>query len=141
VFAQWGMVLSLARSGESPESVGVIARFQKLFPEVTHVAITCNPEGQVARMPGIASIVLDPRTNDESLVMTGSFSNLTVAGLALKHWQALTPSLPRISANTKRLMPELEALAQQLAAQKPSRVAVLTSPGLIPLAQEASLKF
>jgi tagatose-6-phosphate ketose/aldose isomerase len=139
-FTQAGVLVSLARSGESPESVGVIARFQRLFPEVMHLAITCNEDGQLARMPGIESIVLDPRTNDHSLVMTGSFSNLVLAGLAFEHWQSLTPRLPQISANARRLVPELETLAQQLAARKPSRVAVLTSPGLTPLAQEACLK-
>jgi tagatose-6-phosphate ketose/aldose isomerase len=139
-FVQSGVLVSLARSGESPESVGVIARFQKLFPDVMHLAITCNEEGQLARMPGIESIVLDPRTNDHSLVMTGSFSNLVLAGLAFGHWQSLTPRLPQISANTIHLIPELEILAQQLAARKPSRVAVLTSPALTPLAQEACLK-
>jgi len=139
-FAPAGVLVSLARSGESPESVGVIARFQKLFPEVMHLAITCNEDGQLARMPGIESIVLDPRTNDHSLVMTGSFSNLVLAGLALQHWRALTPRLPQISAKIRGLIPKLETLAQQLAARKPSRVAVLTSPGLTPLAQEACLK-
>jgi tagatose-6-phosphate ketose/aldose isomerase len=139
-FAQDGVLVSLARSGDSPESVGVIARFQKLFPGVKHLAITCNETGQLAHMPGIESIVLDPRTNDQSLVMTASFSNLVLAGLAVRRSESLRSRLPQISANTKRLIPELENVAQQLAARKPSRVAVLTSPGLMPLAQEACLK-
>ena len=139
-FAQAGVLVSLARSGESPESVGVIARFQKLFPGVKHLAITCNETGQLARMSGIESIVLDPRTNDQSLVMTASFSNLALAGLAFQHSESLRSRLPQISANTKRVIPELETVAQRLAARKPSRVAVLTSPGLMPLAQEACLK-
>jgi tagatose-6-phosphate ketose/aldose isomerase len=139
-FAQAGVLVSLARSGESPESVGVIARFQKLFPEVKHLAITCNETGQLARMPGIESIVLDPRTNDQSLVMTASFSNLALAGLAFQDSESLRSRLPQVSANTRRVIPKLETVAQQLAARKPSRVAVLTSPGLTPLAQQACLK-
>jgi tagatose-6-phosphate ketose/aldose isomerase len=139
-FAQGGVLVSLARSGESPESVGVIARFQKLFPQVKHLAITCNETGQLAHMAGIESIVLDPRTNDQSLVMTASFSNLALAGLAFQHSESLRPRLPQISANTRSVIPQLETVAQQLAARKPPRVAVLTSPGLTPLAQEASLK-
>jgi tagatose-6-phosphate ketose/aldose isomerase len=139
-FGQRGVLVSLARSGESPESVGVITRFKKLFPEVMHLAITCNQEGPLARMPGVESIVLDQRTNDHSLVMTASFSNLVLAGLAFEHWQFLAPRLPQISANTRRLIPELETMAQQLAARKPSRVTVLTPPGLTPQAEEACLK-
>jgi tagatose-6-phosphate ketose/aldose isomerase len=139
-FEERGVLVSLARSGESPESVGVITRFKKMFPEVMHLAITCNKEGQLACMPGVDSISLDPRTNDESLVMTGSFSNLVLASLAFEHWQSLAPRLPQISANTRRLISELETSAQELAARKPSRVGVLTPPGLTPLAQEACLK-
>lgn len=139
-FTQAGVLVSLARSGESPESVGVVKRFGKLFPEAMQLAITCNEDGELSRMPGVESIVLDPRTNDQSLVMTGSFSNLVLAGLAFAHCHSLTSRLSRISANARRLIPELERVAQQLAARKFSRVAVLTSPGLAPLAQEACLK-
>jgi len=49
-FAQCGALVSLARSGESPESVGVVKRFRKLFPEAMQLAITCNKEGQLARL-------------------------------------------------------------------------------------------
>jgi len=139
-FAQCGALVSLARSGESPESVGVVKRFRKLFPEAMQLAITCNKEGQLARMPGVESIVLDPRTNDQSLVMTGSFSNLALAGLAVEHREVLARQVPGISATATVLLPELESAARQLAARKPLRVVVLTPPGLTPLAQEACLK-
>src|ERR1700732_2465770 len=50
-FASNGVLVSLARSGESPESVGVIARVKQMFPKVAHLAITCNQDGELARLP------------------------------------------------------------------------------------------
>ena len=50
-FATRGTLVSLARSGDSPESVGTVVRLQKLFPEAKHIAITCNEKGQLAHSP------------------------------------------------------------------------------------------
>src|ERR1700756_1465898 len=52
-FAANGVLVSMSRSGESPESVGVIARIKKMFPGVVHLAITCNEHGQLAQLPGV----------------------------------------------------------------------------------------
>src|SRR5579884_2042480 len=70
------VLLSLARSGNSPESVGVVETACRSLPAIRHVAITCNAEGRLAHYPGVETLLLDPRTNDRSLVMTSSFSNL-----------------------------------------------------------------
>jgi tagatose-6-phosphate ketose/aldose isomerase len=139
-FASNGVLVSLARSGESPESVGVIARIKQMFPGVAHLAITCNEHGQLARLPGVNPLVLDPRTNDRSLVMTGSFSNLLLAGMAIARRDFLTKHLPGIVATVNNAFPGLEKAAQRLASQSSSRVMVLTSAGLVPLAKETSLK-
>ena len=139
-FASKGVLVSLGRSGESPESVGVIARIKQMFPSVVHLAITCNENGQLARLPGVNPLVLDPRTNDRSLVMTGSFSNLLLAGIAVAHGELVTKHLPRIVATVNKTFPSLEKTAQRLASQSPSRLLVLTSSALVPLAREASLK-
>src|ERR1700688_5200115 len=53
-FAANGVLVSLARSGESPESVAVIARIKQMFPSVVHLAITCNQEGELVRLPEVS---------------------------------------------------------------------------------------
>jgi tagatose-6-phosphate ketose/aldose isomerase len=73
------VLVSLARSGNSPESMAVVERVRGLRPDVWHLAVTCNPEGALATSPLVNSIILDPRTNDQSLVMTSSYSNLLLA--------------------------------------------------------------
>jgi tagatose-6-phosphate ketose/aldose isomerase len=139
-FAANGVLVSLARSGESPESVGVIARIKQMFPGVVHLAITCNEHGQLARLPGVSALVLDPRTNDRSLAMTGSFSNLLLAGMAFTRGDFLAKHLPGIAATVNNAFPVIEKVAERLASQESSRLMVLTSAGLVPLAREASLK-
>jgi tagatose-6-phosphate ketose/aldose isomerase len=139
-FASKGALVSLARSGESPESVGVIARVKQMFPAVVHLAITCNEQGQLAQLPGVNPVILDPRTNDRSLVMTGSFSNLLLAGMAVARGDYLNKHLPSVIAAVKKAFPGLEKAARRLASQVPTRVMVLTSAALVPLAKEIRLK-
>ncbi len=86
------LVVSFARSGDSPESAGLIAQLLAREPEVRHLVITCNPAGRLARKWGEAGeeadarvrvLTLDERSCDRSLVMTSSFTSLVVAGLGL----------------------------------------------------------
>jgi tagatose-6-phosphate ketose/aldose isomerase len=78
------LVVSFARSGDSPESTAVLDLLLERFPRLRHLTITCNAAGRLAAAsadnPRAMTVVLDPRTNDRSLVMTSSFTNMLVAG-------------------------------------------------------------
>ncbi len=139
-FVSNGVLVSIARSGDSPESVGVIKRIKQMFPGVAHLAITCNEKGEMLRLPGVNPLVLDPRTNDRSLVMTSSFSNLLLAGMLIAQPEVLKQSLPGIAAAVNGAFPEFESLGRRLAAHFPNRFMMLTSAGLEPVAREARLK-
>ncbi|MEW9570929.1 SIS domain-containing protein [Rhodanobacter sp. Si-c] len=82
-----GLLISIARSGDSPESAGVVDQLLAGAPDWRHLAITCNASGKLATQYGAESryrtLVLDERTNDRSLVMTSSFTNLVLAGSGL----------------------------------------------------------
>ena len=77
------LMVSLARSGDSPESVAAVSLMLELEPRMRHVVFTCNRDGALARTfgshPNVHVVVLGENTNDESLVMTSSFSNLALA--------------------------------------------------------------
>jgi len=133
-------LLSIARSGNSPESVGVVDGACKAFPKLAHVAITCNREGRLAHHHAVEALLLDPRTNDRSLVMTSSFSNLVLAGLALHHAAELETRLAAICDRAAHAIPALESAAAELAEQDPSRIVVLASRPLFGWAQETRLK-
>src|SRR6516164_8354562 len=47
------LLISLARSGDSPESAAVIAKLQRESKRVRHLALTCNAEGRLAHWPGV----------------------------------------------------------------------------------------
>jgi tagatose-6-phosphate ketose/aldose isomerase len=134
------LTISLARSGDSPESVAVVRKLQRMHPHSAHLAITCNSEGRLAKMAGLDAILLDPRTNDRSLAMTSSFSNLVLAGLLLRHAETFRQALPRLCARVESALPELERQARRLAALKPRRVVILGSAPFRSATREAALK-
>lgn len=78
-----GLVISLARSGDSPESRGAIELLLDTEPELRHIVITCNEHGGLTKTwrdhAKVLVITLPPETNDQSLVMTSSFTNLALA--------------------------------------------------------------
>jgi tagatose-6-phosphate ketose/aldose isomerase len=79
-------LVSFARSGNSPESRAVVDSLLE-DPRVSHLIITCNGQGALATAyrgaARVHTIVLDEKTNDKSLVMTSSFTNMVLAGRSL----------------------------------------------------------
>lgn len=138
-FSNGGLLISLARSGDSPESVAVVERIQKFFPSVTHLAIVCSADGRLARVPGVQVICLDPRTNDRSLAMTSSFSNLVLGGLCLIHHRAIAEHLAAICDRVSSRLPEMNEAARAIAGSCGDRIVVLAS-SMHALAEETSLK-
>jgi tagatose-6-phosphate ketose/aldose isomerase len=141
------LMVSLARSGDSPESVGALAQMLKIEPDVRHLVLTCNHQGQLANSfrndPRVVVITLDDRTNDRSLVMTSSFTNLVLGAriLGLMHdpsqYQAISTQLAH--GATTLLETRFDALAR--VAKAPfRRVLFLGSGARFAAAREAALK-
>jgi tagatose-6-phosphate ketose/aldose isomerase len=78
-----GLLVSLARSGNSPESAGAVRILLESEPAYRHLVVTCNEAGSLAKTwhdrKDVLVVALPPETNDESLVMTSSFTNLMLA--------------------------------------------------------------
>jgi len=134
------VVVSLARSGNSPESVAVVDMVRKIRPQISHLAITCNADGALARSAVTGLIVLDPRTNDRSLVMTSSFSNMVLAGLFLAEAGDLLVNVERAIASTHSLLPDIQDKCCHVAARTKDRIVILSSSPLLGWAAEAGLK-
>jgi tagatose-6-phosphate ketose/aldose isomerase len=83
------VLVSFARSGDSPEGNAAVDLAERLRPGLArHLAITCNPEGGLARAVSALggrgmAVVLPEGCNDKSLAMTSSFTSMVVAGLFL----------------------------------------------------------
>jgi tagatose-6-phosphate ketose/aldose isomerase len=142
-----GLMLSLARSGDSPESVGAISIILETEPEITHLVITCNAEGRLATTyrdhPRVTVVVLADQTNDRSLVMTSSFTNMILAATSLgmleipEDYVALTEGLSR-QAETL-LHTHFDTVAA-LASRDFDRVVFLASGLRLGAARESALK-
>ncbi len=135
-----GAVISLARSGDSPESAAVVERVRALCPKIVQLAVTCNNESSLVQSGLDGLIVLDPRTNDRSLVMTGAFSNLVLAGLLLAQPHNAAQLADSASERASTLLPNIDKECQRVAAGVRDRIVVLCSSPLLGWGREAGLK-
>ncbi len=134
------VVISLARSGNSPESAAVVRQIRQLRSGIRHLAITCNEQSDLTTSGLDDLILLDPRTNDRSLVMTSSFSNLVLAGLCLAQPAPVAATVPIASARAATLLPAIERVCGAAAALVRDRIVILSSSPLQGWAREAGLK-
>ena len=142
------LLVNFARSGNSPESVGSFRFANETASNVHHLAITCNREGKLAQFarenPEKAySLLLHDRANDESLVMTSSFSGMVVAGLALAHVKRFRgfPKLAEKMAKAgERMLAKGADLAKTVAAMDFKRTVYLGTGALLGAATESALK-
>jgi tagatose-6-phosphate ketose/aldose isomerase len=140
LLAEADILISLARSGDSPESAAVVQVARSLRPDLYQLAIVCNPNGELAQSDVDQVLKLDPRTDDHSLVMTASFSNLVLAGLTLARPQDVLNHVDRLSERTESLLDTLAQTTLQAAHRVVDRVVVLSSSPLSGWRHEAALK-
>ena len=134
------ILISVGRSGDSPESMATVDRVQKVHPGIRHFAVTCNGSGALAQSSSVQAIVLDPRTEDKSLVMTSSFTNLVIAGLALADSPMVEEAVAGAARNAQLRFSQINEAVQRIAAAVTNRIVLLSSSPLYPWAQEGTLK-
>jgi len=142
-----GLMVSIARSGDSPESAGALALLLKTEPEIRHLVLTCNEQGTLARSyqnnPRAQVITLDEETNDQGLVMTSSFTNLVLAARSLglvdqpARYQSICEQLSRIAS---ALIHEKIGVLAGVAKTSFKRAVFLGSGCRFGAAREAALK-
>ena len=80
------LLISFARSGNSPESIAAATLADKYCEQCYHLIITCNPDGNLAKFKFKGQgyvFILPPEANDQSLAMTGSYSGMLLSILLL----------------------------------------------------------
>jgi D-galactosamine 6-phosphate deaminase/isomerase len=138
------LAVSLARSGDSPESGAAVERLRR-EERARQLLITCNRNGALAvryrSAPRIESIVLPAETNDQSLIMTSSFTNLVLAARSLADGgEDLRKSAERLAAAARALLVEGAGDLASLARRPYPAVVYLGSGGLLGAAHESALK-
>jgi tagatose-6-phosphate ketose/aldose isomerase len=139
------LLVSFARSGNSPESVAAAELVDHRVDEAYHLAITCNPDGALARHTRAAArgllLLLPEATHDRSFAMTSSFSCMIYAALAAFNGpQATGARLAAIARATEAVIAQQAAPLRAVADQAYERVVYLGSHMFKGLAREAALK-
>lgn len=138
------LLVSFARSGDSPESVAATQLAQQCLRSVHQLVLTCNPDGRLAGEHAESSsslVLLMPATaNDRGFAMTSSFTSMLLAA-----WLVLSPTgdrgdlAERLAAAAEQVLAESDILTG-LAARGYDRVVYLGSGPLGGLARESALK-
>ena len=148
------LLVSFSRSGDSPESSGLVEYCLDEEPGINHLLICCNPSGRLARRWGATGthadarvhvLMLDERACDQSLVMTSSFTSMAVAGLGLASACAAAQdpfleAVDRLVARVSHLLANLLEPVEEFAAQDVDRIVAIGSGALYGAALEVSLK-
>lgn len=139
------LLVSFARSGNSPESLAAVKLVNQIVTEPYHLAITNNVKGalfqDIQSADNTFAIGLPEITNDQGFAMTSSASNMMLASLLAfcphQYDSAWVESVSKVAENL--LQTELTSI--QIAAEKPVKQVVFLGSGCFAaLAQEAALK-
>ena len=138
------LLVSFARSGNSPESVGAVKAAERVSDKVSHLFITCNGEGELAKLAAekdnCFSIVLTPETHDRSFAMTSSFSNMYIAALLALGGCDAASLEAAVGAAEGFIGEDFRALREFADGEDFDRIVYLGSDVLKGIAQESALK-
>ncbi len=135
------ILVSFARSGNSPESVATVKLGHQIVDQFYQVVITCNKEGQLAKDTkddkNAVTVLMPKKSNDKSLAMTSSFTCMLIAGYTLFTSKELDK---RVISCAQELVESLTVKLNEVLRFDFERVIYLGSGMLGQLSHEAALK-
>ena len=141
------ILVSCARSGNSPESVAAVELADKLVKNIHHIFITCNAEGKLAQISKTGNnkflLLMPEKTNDKGFAMTGSFSSMVVAGVLVllrKDFEGMAERVEYVAELVNRNIETILANAEAIASLDIERIVYLGDGAAKGLAEEMSLK-
>ncbi|MBY8876152.1 SIS domain-containing protein [Actinacidiphila acidipaludis] len=138
------LLVSFARSGDSPESVAATDLAEQVLSEVHHLVITCNAQGSLAvrhaDRPASRVLLMPAASNDQGFAMTSSFTCMTLAALLALGGDAYDGVAERLAAAAESIVADADRTAGALVARAPERIVYLGSGALKGLAGESALK-
>ena len=94
------LIISFARSGNSPESVAAVTLADQICRKCYHLIITCDEEGALAGYKsknGKFVFMLPPEANDKSLAMTSSYSGMLLSGILIARLNEIEKMREKVS--------------------------------------------
>ena len=140
------LLVSFARSGDSPESVAAFDLAEGLIDDIFHLIITCNPAGKLAeagKKPNTYLLLMPEEANDKALAMTGSFTSMLLAGILVSRINYLHDqwdAVKKISEYGRIVLNDYTSKLKELASKDFKRVVFLGSGPLKGAAEESQLK-
>lgn len=139
------LLVSFARSGNSPESVAAVELANQCLTNCFHLVLTCNGEGQLYKNAvndnKSFALLMPEETNDKSFAMTSSFSSMMLAAFSVVTFgNDYTKEIERFCKCSEGLVKEINNNISSIAGDTIQRVIYLGSGGLQGLAQESALK-
>ena len=139
------LLISFARSGDSPESVAATELADQCLREVYHLVVTCNSGGELFRRHTHADrslVLLMPElSDDQGFAMTGSFTCMTLATWLTLAGTARDDGLAeRLAVAAERVLATQGPAVRALAEGRYERIVYLGSGPLRGLARESALK-
>lgn len=140
------VLVSFARSGNSPESVATVDLAKELVDDLYQITITCAAQGKLAQQAQDDEknlLLLQPEaSNDAGFAMTSSFSSMMLTALLVFDRAELAQKEAKVAALLQLSQDVLERVAdvQQLVDLDFSRVIYLGAGPFFGLAHEAQLK-
>ncbi|WP_042354128.1 SIS domain-containing protein [Bacillus rubiinfantis] len=140
------LLVSFARSGNSPESVAAVELAEKLVSNLYQITITCAKDGELAKRACTEAdnllLLMPARANDQGFAMTGSYSCMTLMALLIfdnllmEEKAAIVEKLQKMGESVIHR----EAAIAGLVAHDFERIIYLGSGCFEGLAREAQLK-
>ncbi|KAA8998090.1 SIS domain-containing protein [Affinibrenneria salicis] len=141
------LLVSFARSGNSPESVAAVRLADQMIGESYHLMLLCNPDSHLAQYAwqrdNVCSLIMPQGSNDQSFAMTSSFSCMMLSAALLLGPYSLAEAkspLENMIARCRVLRESLQPQVKQLAASGFRRYIPLGASCFTGLAEEAALK-
>ncbi|WP_163100140.1 SIS domain-containing protein [Peribacillus alkalitolerans] len=140
------LLVSFARSGNSPESVAAVELAQQIVTNLYQLTITCAKDGQLAKRAEVDEnnllLLMPEKSNDQGFAMTGSYSCMTLTALLV--FDPLSVEEKSAIVQTIRLLGESvirrEDAIQEIIDLDFDRIIYLGSGSFEGLAREAQLK-
>ena len=138
------LLVSFARSGNSPESVAATELADGCLSECYHLVLTCDPDGRLYRDHSSAdrslALLMPEAANDQGFAMTSSFTSMVLAAWLVLGDVAYEGFVERLAAAAERVLTDRYEEARRLASSGYERVVYLGSGPLKGLARESALK-
>lgn len=141
------LLISYARSGESPESIAAVQFAKKRVKKLYNIVIVCDKDSSLARcgyeMEDSLVLDLPKETCDKGFAMTSSVSCMSIATWCVFHYKEMETYVGYVRAMAKAMEAQIDSLADmagRIAENDYRRIIWLGTGSLKGLSREASIK-